>query len=234
MTQTIPDNAEQLQHKSHLIFDFDGTLVDSFASIIRVFNQLASKHHLRPIELEDISMLKNTDSRTLLRFYKIPIYKIPILAYEAAERIRQILPALQPFSGIPHTIAQLHTAGYQLSIVSSNSEDNVKAWLEHHHLNQYFQYIQHARHYYGKATTLRQILKLTACKKEKICYIGDETRDIEAAKKTGIDCLAVTWGFHSEECLIKYQPQYLVYHPLEILNIFRQRPSLSRTRAQRE
>lgn len=221
MIQNIPGNAAQLPHKSHLIFDFDGTLVDSFTSVVHVFNELAAIHHFRPISPDEIPMLKNTDSKTLMRLYKIPVYKIPIIIYEAAKQIQHILLTLQPFVGIPHTLEQLHEAGYQLSIVSSNSEENVKAWLEHHRLTQYFQHIQHAPHYYGKSQTLKRILKLTPHAKEKTCYIGDETRDIEAAKQTGIECIAVTWGFHSETLLVQYQPQYVAYHPKDILTLFK-------------
>ncbi len=219
MTQIILDNTSR-PHKSHLIFDFDGTLIDSFACVVKVFNDLALTHHFRQIKPEDVAMLKNTDSKTLMHHYQIPMYKIPVIIYQAAKQIRRDLLTLQPFAGIPQTISKLHEAGYQLSIVSSNSEKNVKTWLEHHHLTHLFHHIQHAPHYYGKSKTLKLILKQAQHTKEKTCYIGDETRDIEAAKQSGIECMAVTWGFHSETLLMQYQPQYLVYHPTEILTTF--------------
>ncbi|MCX7090474.1 MAG: HAD-IA family hydrolase [Legionellales bacterium] len=219
MTKIIPNNPLP-PPKSHLIFDFDGTLIDSFACLVTVFNELALTHHFRQIKPEEITMLKNTDSKTLMRLYQIPIYKIPIIIYQAAQQMRNVLLTLQPFAGMPQTISKLHEAGYRLSIVSSNSEQNVKTWLEHHHLMHFFHHIQHAPYYYGKSKTLKQVLKQTQHTKEKTCYIGDETRDIEAAKQTGIDCMSVTWGFHSETLLMQYQPQYLAYHPADILTAF--------------
>ena len=51
-------------------------------------------------------------------------------------------------------------------------------------------------------------------------YIGDETRDIDAAKQCGISAVAVTWGFNSEAIIAKHNPHYLVRHPKDILTIF--------------
>lgn len=217
-----PINLEQvsLTQKSHLIFDFDGTLVDSFDCAIKVFNLLALKHHFQTIEPEDISMLKNMDSKAWLRHFEIPIYKLPVIMYQAAQRIHNEVLTLQPYPGIPQMITQLHEAGYQLSIVSSNSEQNMKAWLEHHHLTLFFHHVVHAPNFYGKSKTLKWLIQEAQHAHDKTCYIGDETRDIEAARQTGIDCMAVTWGFQSDTMLIKYEPQFLAYHPNDILKTF--------------
>jgi phosphoglycolate phosphatase-like HAD superfamily hydrolase len=53
-------------------------------------------------------------------------------------------------------------------------------------------------------------------------YIGDETRDISAAKKINIKMIAVAWGFNSFSVLNQYHPDFLVDHPRDVLNIIAQ------------
>ena len=50
-------------------------------------------------------------------------------------------------------------------------------------------------------------------------YIGDETRDITAAKKSQWMSVAVTWGYHSKSALSLFQPDYMIDHPQELLTL---------------
>lgn len=66
-----------MKNNLHLIFDFDGTLVDSFDAVIQKFNLLASEFNFRYIEDHEINDLKNLTSKELIKHLKIPAYKIP-------------------------------------------------------------------------------------------------------------------------------------------------------------
>nr|WP_232826105.1 HAD hydrolase-like protein [Cyanothece sp. BG0011] len=50
-------------------------------------------------------------------------------------------------------------------------------------------------------------------------YIGDETRDINSAKKSHVKSVGVTWGFNSSEALEKEKPDFLINHPHELITI---------------
>jgi phosphoglycolate phosphatase len=52
-----------------------------------------------------------------------------------------------------------------------------------------------------------------------VLYIGDETRDIEAAHKAGVRVAAVTWGYNNAEMLKRFSPDYLVSRPHELLSL---------------
>lgn len=56
--------------------------------------------------------------------------------------------------------------------------------------------------------------------KQHTFYIGDETRDIDAAKQNGIHSIGVTWGFNSEKILAQHQPDYIARKPEDLLAIF--------------
>jgi phosphoglycolate phosphatase len=56
---------------------------------------------------------------------------------------------------------------------------------------------------------------------EEIVYVGDETRDIESAKKIKIKVIAVSWGFNSWEVLAKYKPEFLIDKPTELIEVMK-------------
>lgn len=132
------------------------------------------------------------DSKTFMRHFQIPSYKPPMFLHQAAKKMRQDILALQPFPGITNVLSALHTAGHQLSVVSSNSEHNIQTWLCHQGLEAYFSVIAHAPKYLGKAKILKRVIKQSSHTKNRVYYIGDETRDIKAARQAGVAAIAVT------------------------------------------
>lgn len=201
----------------YLIFDFDGTLVDSFCSVIEQFNILANDFNFRKITLEEIDGLRDLSSRDLVKYLKIPIYKIPAVLYKARKRLQNEMHKLTPFVGMHQVLHDLSDAGFSLGIVTSNSEENVVSWLNHHKMKQYFNFIHMESSYFGKKSVLKKVMKINKIK--KAMYIGDETRDIEAAKQCGMSSIAVTWGFNSEKILSQHHPDYIARAPKDILEI---------------
>jgi phosphoglycolate phosphatase len=72
---------------------------------------------------------------------------------------------------------------------------------------------------FGKNKIITNILKRRHLEKEETCYIGDEDRDIEAAKKAGVKSAAVTWGFNTKKRLASINPDFLITKPSDILTI---------------
>ncbi len=204
----------------HLIFDFDGTLVDSFNCAIEIFNTLADEFKFRKILSHEAHDLKNLNSRQLMKHLKIPMYKIPAVLFKAKHCMQKEMSNLHPFPGIPEVVQSLSDTGLSLGIVTSNAELNVLLWLERHEILGCFDFVISAPSYFGKGKTLKKILKANKLDQRKVFYIGDETRDIDAAKQCGISAVAVTWGFNSEAIIAKHNPYYLVRHPKDILTIF--------------
>jgi phosphoglycolate phosphatase len=54
-----------------------------------------------------------------------------------------------------------------------------------------------------------------------VIYVGDETRDIEAARKIQIQVIAVSWGFNSREVLAEQKPDFLISHPSQLIEVVR-------------
>ncbi|PJD92955.1 MAG: haloacid dehalogenase [Legionella sp.] len=207
----------------NLIFDFDGTLVDSFDAAIKVLNILALDFNFRQPAAVQIKDLKTIEAKTLLKILDIPMYKIPFILRQAKRLMHKEMAHLKPFPGIPEVLHSLHASGFCLGIVTSNSEENVKSWLKQHEILSYFEFIHSAPQYFGKERILSKSIKKYQLDKKKVCYIGDETRDIEAAKRSGIASLAVTWGFNCEEIMHQHQPHYIARMPADIITLFSQK-----------
>ena len=71
----------------------------------------------------------------------------------------------------------------------------------------------------NKTKIINNVLRQKQIKTQEVIYVGDETRDIEASKKANVKICSVTWGFNSEEALAKENPDFLIHHPRELVEI---------------
>lgn len=203
---------------STLIFDFDGTLADSFTAAVNIFNTLAPKYNLQKINPEKILHLRNLTSAELIRYLNIPIYKLPKLMYQAKKEMRSQLHNLPPLFASA-IFEELQKKGVMLGILSSNSKENIESWLAQNNMHHFFKFIHTNSNYLGKSPILSKILEKYKIKRQSVFYIGDETRDIEAAKKNQIKSIAVTWGFNSKQALSACLPDYIINKPEELLSL---------------
>lgn len=208
--------------KCNVIFDFDGTLVDSFDTVIAKLNLLAEEFHFRKIQSDEIEELKYLTSQELIRFFGIPFYKLPFVIYRAREYMRHEISVLSTFEHLPELLTELNDAGAFLGILTSNSAENVEAWLERYHIRHLFHFIHAESSYFGKKRVLKKMIKSYQMDPSQTFYIGDETRDIEAAKACHIHSIAVTWGFNSEAILASHNPDYIARKPEDIAGIIRE------------
>lgn len=201
----------------YLIFDFDGTLIDSFQCLVKKFNFLAEEFNFHKINPDELENLRHLTSKEFIKHLEIPVYKIPKILHKARKSLHSEIQILSPFENLPEILQQLYETGHLLGIVTSNSKENVETWLTYHHLRHCFQFIHAESNFFGKKQALKKVLKLYQIQKSQAFYIGDETRDIEAAKQCEIHSVAVTWGFNSEKVLLQYEPDYVVKTPEAII-----------------
>jgi phosphoglycolate phosphatase len=204
----------------YLIFDFDGTIVNSFSNVIDKFNMLATEFKFRKVQPEEIEEMRNLNSRALIKFLEIPLYKLPKVIKKARNFIHADMQKLDSFANLPAVLTELNNAGVLLGILTSNSRENVLAWLKHQQLEELFNFIHVESNFFGKKHSLKRILRKYKINKNHAFYVGDETRDVDAAKLCGIHAVAVTWGFNSETILASHRPHYLVREPNDLLELY--------------
>ena len=202
----------------HVLFDFDGTLVDSLNIVIEVYNQLADKYNSKKIEQKDIAHLKGLSIMERSKFLDFKLYKFPLLALDIYKLYKHSIKDLILFDGIKELLEELNACGFQLAIVSTNSEHNIRECLEHNQID-FINEIICSNNMFGKNEDIKRFLKTHKLKESEVIYVGDEARDIIAGKKSGVEVIWVSWGYDHIDNANKEQPNYIVNKPHEIISI---------------
>jgi phosphoglycolate phosphatase len=199
------------------VFDFDGTLADSIAHAVAIFQRLGPSLGLKPFD--DVAAARAMPARQLMKKLGVSYFRLPRLmrAFQAAAAEGAENLQLQP--GIIEMLTTLHERGIRLGILSSNREDNIRACLRTNGVEHFFEFIFGYPKLFGKARALRRILKAEKIPREEVIYIGDELRDLEAARKAKIDCAAVSWGWHVPEMLEEAGPTAMIRTPADLLTL---------------
>ena len=205
--------------KPILIFDFDGTIADTLHHFIAISNRLAKIFHYKVIEKDEIEHLKDMSSIEIIRYLQIPIYKIPAIVARAKRELHRDISSVHPIAGLEPVLKQLRDSDVTLGILSSNSNDNIMKFLKNHGLD-FFHFIFPASKIWSKNISLKIIIEKNGFDKKHIIYIGDEIRDIVAARKLGIKIASVGWGYNSIASLQKHRPDFLIKDPVDLFKLY--------------
>lgn len=200
-----------------VFFDFDGTIADTRDTFIEIVNRLSREFGYKPVEQEDIERFKNLSSKEIIKQSEISLIQIPFLLRRVKTESNKKIATLEPFIGLSACLHQLRQKGYELGIITSNLEKNVITFLQNNELDHLFKFIYCDTSLFGKDKVINQIIRQNKFKRENIIYVGDETRDISAARKSNIKIIAVGWGFNSPKILAKYEPDVLIHHPQDLI-----------------
>jgi len=197
--------------KKYIVFDFDGTIADTYEDILNIVKDL-KKDKYKEINFKDI---RDHGTRYLIKKSGIPFWKIPKFIYQVTSKLKK-RNNIKLFPEILDVFKKL-SENYKLGVVSSNSEENVKIVLKRYKVENLFEFVYSNSSLFGKHFVLKRMCKKYKINPDDVIYVGDEDRDIVAAKKAKIKIIAVTWGFNSEKLLKEKKPNYLVHTPKEIL-----------------
>lgn len=188
-----------------IIFDFDGTLGDSFGWAATVVNQFADQYGFRRIDPHEHDSLRVLDAKTLIQQLGVPAWKVPIMAIHVRKLMGEQIDQIPLFAGISEQLQCLSAAGAILAVVSSNSEQNIRRvlGLENSALITYFEC---GAAVFGKASKLKTVLRKSGIAPERAILIGDEIRDSHAAEQVQMAYGAVAWGYTKYEALLAHQP----------------------------
>lgn len=204
-----------------IIFDFDGTIADTVDALVTIANRLALEFGYVPINSQELVLLRNLTAREIIKYSGVSLFKIPFMVKKVKGELKHKIPELKPIEGINAALIELHHQGYHLGIITSNSQENVNEFLKCHNLDYLFDFIYSGVTIFGKTTIINNVLRQKHFQPESVIYVGDETRDIESAKKANIKVIAVSWGFNSPEALGKQNPDFLIHHPRELLDVIK-------------
>lgn len=204
-----------------IIFDFDGTIADTVDALVTIANRLAGEFGYIPINSQELALLRNLTAREIIKYSGVSLFKIPFLVKKVKGELKHNIHELHLINGIKAALVELHDQGYHLGIITSNSQENVHEFLKCHKLDNLFDFIYSGVTIFGKTTIINNVLRQKQFKPEAVIYVGDETRDVESAKKANIKVIAVSWGFNSSEALGKQNPDFLIHDPSELVSVIK-------------
>jgi phosphoglycolate phosphatase len=201
-----------------VIFDFDGTLADSLAVLIKITNHLALEFGYTQIDDAQVEILKRLSPREIIKTSGIALWRIPLLMRRFQGEFQSCAGEVELFPEIAPLLRELKTSGYKLGIVSSNSVANIEAVLRHHQVLSLFSFVRSCS-LFGKGRAIRSAMRANYVDPQRAVYVGDELRDVAAARRAGVRAIAVTWGFNATELLTQQQPDYVVRSPQEMRQV---------------
>lgn len=202
----------------YILFDFDGTLVNSKEIAVSILNQLAAKHNFKKVGKQDIKYLRTLSILERCRFLNLPFYKVPWIVLESRALYKSYIQKLLLFDGIKSMLEELQNQGFDLAVLSSNSESNIRTFLQKNQIES-FKTIFTSSNIFGKDAVIKRFLKTHKLSNSQVIYVGDELRDIIACRKSGIGVIWVSWGYDSIEALREVKPDFIVNRPEEILTV---------------
>ncbi|AEE66017.1 haloacid dehalogenase-like hydrolase [Bordetella pertussis] len=181
-------------------FDFDGTLADTLPWFESVMDGVADKYGFRKASAADKAQLRHRSTREIMAFLEVPVWKLPAIMAHVRQLMREIDPAVRMFAGVPAALAQLKAAGLRLAVCSSNSLDNVRRVLGPQ-TGALIDDYECGADLFGKPAKLARLMARHGVERTRCILIGDEMRDIDAARKAGVMAGSVAWGYNHVDAL---------------------------------
>lgn len=204
--------------KPLLIFDFDGTLANTLATGIEIFNDLAPEYGLKTVTAEEVRELRKLNTRALLDHVGVS----RIMAVKLGASIRKILhermDEVKMFEGAREAILELNKEGFELGVLSSNSKNNIRGFLERFGVLDCFGFIEAGVSIFGKPQRILNVMRKVKIDPANVIYVGDETRDMEAARLSKVTGIAVCWGVNEREAMMTEDPVFCIGEPSELIS----------------
>lgn len=202
------------------IFDFDGTIADSFKFIAEFMRtRLGAWGAKKNLNINNLDELRSLSYTEIFNYFDIPLRKLPFILYEVRKEMRYNISHIKPVHKILDVLTALKNNGDTLLILTSNSVENVENFLSNHQFDHVIDKVYSEKSFFSKCSKLEKIIRHNKLNLSKTVYIGDEIRDITAARSNQIKSIAVSWGFQTETILIKHCPDVLIKCPSEILSL---------------
>ena len=194
-----------INNKKHIIFDWNGTLVDDAWIFVDILNVLLKSRNIQPITIEQY---RNQFCFPIKQFYEkigishdsesfLRLEKDFIKEYKA----RMYLPGL--FSDTITTLKMLLKREIEVSILSASNQTILENLVTHYQIKKFFHYICGVDNYgaNGKLENGVDLLKKINYDKKNILIVGDTDYDYKVAKTLGVDCVLISSGHQSEKRL---------------------------------
>ncbi len=213
--------------KKLVIFDLDGTLLDTLGDIAASTNHALKQFGYEEHEREAYRYFTGDGISKLIESAlppdarcegQIAQVKAEFVSYYQAHKTE----LTQPYPGICDLLNQLHHQGIMLAVASNKFHEATRDLIRFYFENGTFDVVlgqREDRPTKPDPAIVNEILSMTNAGKEDTLYVGDSSIDMNTARNSGIESVGVTWGFRPRTELEANGADHIVSHPQEILGL---------------
>ena len=205
-----------------VLFDLDGTLIDSGGMILASF-----KHAARAVlgrDVPDAQILAAVGGPGLHEQMRaLDAARVDELVRTYREHNEPLHAELQACPGIEDVLERLHAEGRRLGVVTAKRRATTQLAFDVLPIARYFEVVvgsddteRHKPH----PDPILHALELLGARPEEAAYVGDSPFDVRAAKAAGVHAIGVTWGgIHARERMEAEKPDAVVDTPEELYRV---------------
>lgn len=205
-----------------IIFDLDGTLLDTLTDITNSVNYTLNKFNKKPRTEEEIKYFLGQGPRYLLEksFGEIENYDEVYKVYDAHYKIHQN-DNTKPYPGVKETLEELKKTNLKLAVCSNKQDEITKSLIEDLFPGVFSFVIGTSEKFMRKPASdmPNHIMKSLGVTKKETIYVGDTETDMKTAINSNIRAIAVTYGFRRKEELKIFKPYKIINNLKELLEI---------------
>lgn len=202
----------------YIFFDFDGTIADTENVNFKIHENLADKYKFKKISHDELQNMKKMGALQVMYHLDIKKYKLPFILRKGKKLLKQnIIDVELCKKDFKDVLCLLRDKGIKLAIITSNSRKNVKLFLKKHDL-ECFDFVASSS-LFGKEYKIKKIIKKGLIDSNEVLYVGDEIRDIQAAKLSNIKIAVVSWGYNSIDSLLNHDPDYILRNASDLVDV---------------
>lgn len=204
------------------VFDMDGTILNTLEDMTDSVNYTLRTFQMPERSLDEVRRFVGNGIPKLIGRAvpegTDPIVTAKVLAFYMDWYVSHCEIKTRPYDGIPALLKKLREAGVRTAVVS-NKADTAVAKLAALYFPDLFDYTVGAREGIANKPapdSVLEVLRGLNCEKKNAVYIGDSDVDVATAKNSGLDCLAVSWGFRDVSFLKEHGASVIVHDPADL------------------
>ncbi|MBS1788190.1 MAG: HAD family hydrolase [Acidobacteria bacterium] len=199
-----------------VVFDLDGTLANTFSTVLRIFNQVMLDRTGRHWRLEELLPYFGPPESVMFQrmFPAVEIHEPMIADYFRLSR--EDGHEIKPFDGISELVSDLKSCGVKLGVFSAANTEAARIRVGHAGLLEYFDEVlggDSVENSKPHPDGLLRLMESFSVAPAQTVYIGDMVADVETGRAAGVTTVAVTWGAAKRVTLAEANPDHLIDHP---------------------
>ncbi len=196
-----------------LLFDLDGTIIDTNDLIITSFMHVLEKHQLTPLTREEIiPKMGATLEQQLQHFSGMGDITTLMTSYRSYNDDHHDA-MVKLFPHVEEVVSQLHAKGIRLGVVTTKNKPGTIRVLELFGLSKYMGAVitlNDVDHPKPHPEPVLKAVQMLGADPSRTLMVGDSPMDIQSAKAAGVQSAGVAWSLKGEKALLEYQPDFML------------------------